>query len=149
MPSIELTTVIDAPVERVFDAARDVDRHAETMADHGERAVAGVTEGRLAADDTVTWRSRHFGVPLELTVRTTEMDRPQFFRDEQVDGPFREMRHDHRFERLGPGRTKTVDDFRFASPLGPVGSVVDALVLERYMRRLLSKRNRALRDAVE
>jgi len=59
------------------------------------------------------------------------------------------MRHDHRFEPLGDGRTRMVDDFQFASPFGPLGTAVDVLVLERYLRRLLSKRTRALRSAVE
>lgn len=148
MPTLELETVVDAPAERLFDLALDVDLHTETMG-HGERAVAGTTEGRLDEGDVVTWRARHFGVPLELTVEVTDVERPTHFRDEQVEGPFAEMVHDHRFERLGPERTRMTDEFRFRSPYGPLGSVVDALVLRRYMRRLLERRIRELKAAAE
>lgn len=148
MPTLVLETELDAPVERTFDLARDVDRHTETMG-HGERAVAGTTDGLLERGDVVTWRARHFGVPLELTVELTELDAPTYFRDEQVDGPFASMTHDHRFERLGGDRTLMVDEFRFASPFGPLGTLADRLVLARYLQRLLESRNRELRSIAE
>jgi len=54
MPTLSLETLINAPRERVFDLARDVDRHTETMG-HSEEAVAGTTSGYLEEGDTVTW----------------------------------------------------------------------------------------------
>lgn len=145
MASVHLETTIDAPRERVFDLARRVDVHVESMSAHDERAVAGTTAGELSAGDEVTWRARHFGIPLELTVEITAMDRPTHFRDEQVAGPFAWMEHDHRFEALGEGRTRMIDDFRFESPVWPLGRALDALVLRRYMARVLRRRNERLR----
>lgn len=148
MPTIVLETEIGAPIRRAFDLARDVDCHTETMG-HGERAVGGTTSGLLAEGDVVTWKARHFGVPLTLTVELTEVDAPTYFRDEQVDGPFAALTHEHSFERLPGDRTLMRDEFRFSSPLGPLGTVVDRLVLERYLRRLLTSRNRALAALAE
>lgn len=142
MATIELSRTVDAPIERVFDLARSVDCHVATMG-HGERAVAGVTEGLLAAGDEVTWRARHFGVPLRLRVRVTEVDRPSYFRDEQVAGPFADFDHEHRFEPVDGG-TELRDTVRFRSPAGPLGAVADALVIRRYLRRLIGRRNRRL-----
>ena len=42
--------------------------------------------------------------------------------------------------------TDTVD---YRSPLGPIGSVVDRIRLERYMVELLQRRNEFLRQAAE
>ena len=53
MAIIELTTVIDAPIDRVFDLARSVDLHTSSTAKTGERAVAGVTAGLIGAGDQV------------------------------------------------------------------------------------------------
>lgn len=142
MPTIFLETRIDAPVQRVFDLARDVERHTETMG-HDERAVGGTTTGRLELGDVVTWRARHFGCTLDLTVEITAMEPPLYFRDEQIDGPFAALVHEHRFEPVDGG-TRMVDGFRFASPFGPLGALVDQLVLKRYLRRLLRRRNRQL-----
>ena len=148
MPTIVLETRVDAPRERVFDLARSVDRHVETMG-HEERAIAGTTSGHLEAGDTVTWRARHFGVSMDLTVEITAMDPPRSFRDEQVSGPFATLVHEHRFEALDDDRTLMRDEFHFTSPAGPLGMLVDKLVLRRYLRRLLESRNRSLRSIAE
>lgn len=42
-----------------------------------------------------------------------------------------------------------VDRIRFTSPFGPVGRVVDALVLGRHMERLIRERNAWLAAEVE
>lgn len=143
MPTITLETRIDADRQRVFDLVRSVDHHTETTGNE-ERAVAGTTCGLLEAGDTVTWRDRHFGVPLELTVEISAMEPPQHFRDEQLVGPFGDLVHDHWFEEPADGETVMRDEFHFTSPVGPLGMVVDRLVLERYLRRLLEERNAAI-----
>jgi hypothetical protein len=48
MPVIVLRTRVAAPPRRCFDLARDVDLHERSTAASRERAVAGVTSGRLA-----------------------------------------------------------------------------------------------------
>ncbi|TMB97733.1 MAG: SRPBCC family protein [Chloroflexi bacterium] len=147
MPGIHLETSIDAPPDIVFDAARDVTVHIESARDTGERAVAGVTHGPMDLGDTVTWEARHFGVPMRLTVRISELDRPRMFADVMVEGPFRSMRHVHRFVTLPTG-TRMIDDFEYAAPLGPVGSIA-SLILTPYLRRFLARRADVLRRLAE
>jgi ligand-binding SRPBCC domain-containing protein len=148
MTVIHLTTDIEAPIERVFDLARDLDLHAASMARMGERAVAGRTTGRVEIGDTVTWRARHFGLWWSLTSRITAARAPVTFEDVQERGPFAWFRHEHRFEVVG-GVTRMHDRWEHRSPLGPVGRLVDRLVLGRYMRSLLVTRNEALKRAAE
>jgi len=148
MTSFELTTDIDAPIERVFDLARDLGLHARSMAHTGERAVAGKRSGLAEAGDTVTWRARHFGLWWSLTSRITEVDPPDRFVDEQASGPFAWFRHEHRFERVGRG-TRMRDRWEHRSPLGPLGRVVDALVLGPYLRAQLRTRNAVLKHEAE
>ena len=148
MPTLHLTTNIDASVECVFDIARSVELHTESMGSTDEKAVAGVTSGLLSEGDQVTWRARHFGVPLELTVEITAFDRPNHFRDVMVNGPFAEQIHDHYFQSLN-GKTRMIDKFRFSSPLGPLGDAVDILYLKRYLRQLLTARNHHLQQVAE
>ena len=62
MTRFRLETLIVAPIERVYDLARDVDLHARSMAHTNERAVAGRTTGLIGLGETVTWRARHFGI---------------------------------------------------------------------------------------
>lgn len=148
MALIYLETVISAPRERVFDLARSIDAHQDTAAHTGERAVAGVTSGLLGAGEEVTWEARHFGLKQRLRVRMTQFERPKHFQDSMLEGAFRQMTHDHRFEEREE-KTVMMDRFEFHSPLGVLGRMVDYLFLERYMRRFIENRNAILKRTAE
>lgn len=148
MALIELETVIDAPLERVFDLACSIDAHQDSAVGTRERAVAGVREGLIRANDEVTWEARHFGITQRLSVKITRFDRPNHFQDTMLKGPFRRMQHDHSFEDQG-GRTLMRDRFEFQSPLGFLGWLADALVLTAYMRRFILKRHAILKQVAE
>jgi ligand-binding SRPBCC domain-containing protein len=148
MPVIELTTSIAAPVERVFDLSRSIELHEASTARTGERAVAGVTSGLIGLGQEVTWRARHFGLWQKLTARIIEFERPAHFADAMVRGAFRRLEHYHYFEPTASGTTMR-DVFDFASPLGWLGRLVDALVLTRYLRTFLIERNRLIKRVAE
>lgn len=148
MAIIELVTLILAPKERCFDLSRSVELHLASTSDTGERAVAGVTTGLLQPGDEVTWSARHFGVRQKLTSRITAFERPGHFRDSMVTGAFRRFDHDHFFEAKGDA-TEMRDVFDFESPLGPLGRIADALVLTRYLRGFLERRNEVIKRAAE
>jgi ligand-binding SRPBCC domain-containing protein len=147
--TIDLTTDIDAPVDVVFDLARDLDLHARSMAHTGERAVAGRTSGRIGAGETVTWRARHFGIWWSLTSRITVVEPPTRFQDIQERGPFAWFRHEHTFESRSDGGTHMLDRWEHRSPLGPLGWLADRLILTGHMRRLLVTRNAVLKREAE
>ena len=148
MPAIELSTLIRAPRERVFDLARSLDAHQDTTGGTEERAVAGVTTGLIGMGDEVTWEARHFGVRQRLAVRITAFDRPRHFQDIMIAGAFKRMVHDHDFAEH-PAGTVMRDRFEFESPLGLLGRIADRLALTSYLRRFLIRRNDALRRLAE
>ncbi len=131
------------PKPELFDLARSIDAHKDSMARSREDAVAGVRSGLISLGEQVTWRAWHFGVPIRMTSRITQMEAPYYFVDEQVNGPFRRFRHVHEFSEDSHGTTM-VDRIEFAAPFGPVGRVVERLVLARYLRTLIETRNRHL-----
>ena len=148
MPTIEFTVMIHAPIERCFDLARSVDLHMLSTADTGERAIAGVTQGLMGLNDEVTWSARHFGVRQRLTSRIVAYDRPRHFRDSMVRGAFRRFDHDHFFE-VREDYTEMRDRFDFDSPFGPIGRLANMLVLTRYMRGFLERRNLIVKRVAE
>jgi ligand-binding SRPBCC domain-containing protein len=148
MVTIELRTFIAAPPERVFDLSLSVDLHLHSMARTREEVVAGRVAGLLGLGETVTWRARHLGVRQRLTVRISGYERPRWFRDELVRGAFAAMVHDHHFD-AADGGTAMRDVFRFSAPAGPLGWLVERLVLHRYMTRLLEDRNAAIKSIAE
>ena len=144
---IEVVTRIAAPIERCFDAARDLDLHLQSMKHTGETAVAGRTSGLIELGETVTWRARHFGVTQHFTSKITAFDRPRYFQDSMVRGAFASFVHDHFFEAKD-GETVMTDVVELRSPLGFLGRIVDRLFLGRYMHRLIEQRARGIRDAL-
>ncbi len=148
MPIIKIETEINAPIERVFDLARCIDLHAGSMSKKKEKAVAGITEGLLNKDETVTWEAVHFGIKQKLTSKITIFERPHHFRDSMVKGTFKRFDHDHFFE-VKNSQTIMRDVFDYHSPLGFLGSIADAFFLENYMTKLLESRNALIKTVAE
>ena len=148
MPIIRVEVDIAAPPDLCFDLARSVDVHVVSAAATGERAVAGKTSGLLNLNDEVTWRGRHFGLTQELTSRISAFDRPRYFRDEMVRGPFRRLSHDHHFDAIASG-TMMRDAFEFDAPYGLLGRLAESVVLTRYLRRFLEHRAAVLKKLAE
>lgn len=151
MVTLEEVTVVHAPVERCFDLARSVEVHLAGNVHWGGQALAtaGITSGLVGLGQRVAWRARHFGVWHRLTSEITAMERPAYFQDTMVQGPFRWMQHDHFFRTLPDRTTEMRDVFSFAAPFGVVGRFTEVLVLRRYMRALLVDRNEVVRRIAE
>jgi ligand-binding SRPBCC domain-containing protein len=94
MVRIHLETDIAAPIERVFDLARDIDFHQRAMAHTDEQAIGGRTSGLIGPGETVTWQARHIGRTWSLTSKITAFEPPTRFVDEQTSGPFAWFRHE-------------------------------------------------------
>jgi len=145
---IELSTIINAPIERCFDFARSIDLHLESTKQTGERAVAGRTSGLIGLGETVTWQAKHFGIRQTLTSKIIRFEYPSYFTDEMVNGAFKSFRHDHLFSSVGC-QTIMKDVFDFESPLGWLGKLANFLFLTRYMRKLLVIRNQVIKQVAE
>jgi ligand-binding SRPBCC domain-containing protein len=148
MPTIRLTTSIEASIERCFDLSLNVDLHRHSVAHTRECPVAGVTRGMMKLGDTVTWEAIHFGVKQHLTTQITAYDRPHSFTDEMIRGAFHSVKHTHEFVSQ-PSGTLMFDLFSFRAPLGILGLVAEKLILTRYMRGLLLTRNSYLKQIAE
>lgn len=127
---------------------RDIRIHTETTAQTGERAVEGVTAGKIGLGQTVTFEGTHFRMPQRLTVKVVEFDRPRLFVDEMTEGKFKSFRHVHEFSE-NEGVTLMHDTLTWESPFGIIGRIVDKLLLERHLLNLVSTRNARLKEIAE
>jgi ligand-binding SRPBCC domain-containing protein len=145
VPTIHLETFVAAPAGLCFDLCLNVNFHER--AGHG-RAVAGVTSGQMKLGDTVTWEAIHFLVRQRLTSKIVAHERPRTFIDEMQSGAFARWRHTHAFTEQSGG-TLMADDVDFASPLGILGRIADAVLLEHYMTRFLVRHNEHFKREAE
>lgn len=148
MSLIHLTTFIEAPVEKVFDLSRSLELHMSSMREYGEKIIDGKRNGLLGLNETVTWQARHWGKMRTLQVKVTALQPYSYFCDEQVNGDFKKMKHEHFFKPCQNG-TIMIDYYHFEVPYGQFGKAIDHLLLRRYMTKLLETRNRYLKSRAE
>ena len=148
MTTIQLTTKINAPIQIVFDTARDIDLHQKSTATSNEKAIAGVTTGVINEGETVTWRGKHFGFYLTHKTRITKMDFYDYFLDEMEEGNFKSFRHKHYFKEVN-GVTIMTDLLQYETPFGIFGKLFDVLTLKKHLTKFLLERNKILTETAE
>lgn len=148
MTTIRLTTEIHAPAALVFDLSRDIGLHSQSASQTRETAIAGRTSGLIEKGETVTWRGRHFGLWQTHKSLITELQYPDFFVDEMVEGRFKSFRHEHHV-RERDGMMVMEDILSYETPYGWMGHLFDRFVLKRHMTDFLRTRNAFLKSAAE
>ncbi|MGZ3845423.1 MAG: SRPBCC family protein [Flavisolibacter sp.] len=148
MPFIHLTTFIAAPQERVFDLSRSVDLHRASMKRYEEKIVDGTMSGLMNMNDTVSWTAKHLFKQRRLKTKITRLSAPEYFIDEQEEGDFKMMKHEHYFKPIQNG-TIMIDQFHFETPYGLLGRLVNNFYLKRYMTKLLKERIAMIKQVAE
>jgi ligand-binding SRPBCC domain-containing protein len=148
MPHIHITTFIAAPVERVFDLSRSIGLHKRSMIRFKEQAVSGKTSGFMELGDVVTWKAKHVWKERILKVKMISYQKPHSFTDEQIQGDFKRMKHEHFFKPCNNG-TIMIDQFHFKTPYGRFGEWFNKFYLINYMTQLLEERNGVIKSVAE
>ncbi|HUQ65961.1 MAG TPA: SRPBCC family protein, partial [Flavitalea sp.] len=128
MPFIHLTTFIAAPQERVFDLARSINLHRDSMKKYDEKILQKNAGNLLELNDSITWSARHLFKTRVLSVKITRMKSPEYFVDEQTGGDFLMMKHEHYFKPIENG-TFLIDQFHFETPYGSIGKAFNTVYL--------------------
>jgi ligand-binding SRPBCC domain-containing protein len=148
MPTIHLTSLIHAPVERVFNLSRHLGLHKKSMEHTGERAVGGVTTGLINLNESVTWEGKHFFKTRRFTSKITEMKPYESFTDEMQKGDFKSFKHQHHFKGIENG-TIIIDIIDYETPYGAIGQLVNSFYMHHYLEALVKRRNQVIKDYAE
>jgi ligand-binding SRPBCC domain-containing protein len=148
MVTIRSNTWVDAPEERCFKLATSVEFHIASARPMKETAVSGVTRGLLREGDTVKWTTQLFLLRLTHTSLVKASKPFSHFHEVMIAGIFARYEHEHFFAAMDDG-TRVRDELKFAAPFGPLGRMMETLVMRRYMTSLLKRRNAALKHAAE
>lgn len=148
MTKIKLQTKIKAPIEIVFNIARNIDVHQESASSSNEKAIAGKTSGLIELNETVMWKGKHFGFYLKHSSKITEMEFPNYFVDIMEKGHFKSFRHEHYFEEEN-GFTTMKDVLIYETPFWIFGRFFDYILLKNHMRNFLLERNAILKNIAE
>ena len=148
MTTIKLITKIKAPIQLVFDLNRNIDIHTKSTAKSNETAIAGRTSGLINKGETVTWRGKHFGIYLTHKSLIPEMESPNYFIDEMIEGRFKKFKHTHTFAEKN-GNTVMTDKIEYEIPFGLAGKLLDFMILKNYLTHFIKERNNFIKEIAE
>lgn len=101
----------------------------------------------LAEGALIDYRLRVRGVPVRWRTRIAAWEPPRRFVDEQLRGPYRLWHHEHLFEEAdGGAATRVIDRVRYAVPGGPLGTLVDRLLVRRDVEKIFAFRRQRLAE---
>ena len=148
MPTVKLTTRVNAPVDRCFDLYRSVSLHVDSYKHAHERAVGPITSGLVGPGDVAAFRMRALGFPYRMSVKVVAYDRPLHFRDSQTEGFFLRADHDHYFA-VEDGTTLVTDVFDYTPRFSWLGTLLDRLIVGRYVRWTIGQKNANVKRVAE
>jgi NADH dehydrogenase len=88
------------------------------------------------------------GIPARWRTRITDFDPPHAFTDVQVSGPYRRWEHRHEF-RAVDGGTLVSDSIEYVVPLGPLGDIANALVVQGELETIFTHRAAVIRTVLQ
>ncbi|CAN5362382.1 SRPBCC family protein [soil metagenome] len=84
------------------------------------------------------------GIPLTWLTEIVQVNAPHHFVDEQRVGPYRLWHHEHFFRARPEGGTEVRDLVTYVPPLGPLGALLDRLVIRPQLERIFEYRRAQL-----
>ena len=100
----------------------------------------------MKKDQFIEYRIGLGGVPVHWLTQISDWQPPHRFVDEQLRGPYRYWHHTHEFHEIDGG-TSMRDLVEYELPLGPLGQLAHALVVQRLLKRIFDYRWEAVRTA--
>ncbi len=143
MPSLEHRFELAHPADEVL-AWHTRPGALERLTPHWESVRVVGRSGGIEPGARVTLELRRGPVRLRWEAEHHPLRDGQGFVDEQVGGPFRRWRHEHRFESLAGERTAVVDRVEWEPPLGSLGDAFSEGYVRGALLRLFAFRERRL-----
>jgi ligand-binding SRPBCC domain-containing protein len=100
---------------------------------------------RLVGGSLLRYRLRLFGVPIHWRTRILDWRPPRSFTDLQLRGPYALWEHTHRLSPAAGG-TEIHDHIRYRIALGPVGRLVQRLLVRRCLDEIFDYRAERMRE---
>nr|WP_294895493.1 SRPBCC family protein [uncultured Pedobacter sp.] len=85
------------------------------------------------------------GIKMDWMTEITTVKENEYFIDEQRFGPFKFWHHEHHFKEIDGGVLMT-DRLTYGIPFGFIGSMANAIIVEKQTREIFEFRNKAVEE---
>lgn len=135
---LERTQVVPVPVEEAFAFFGDA-RNLEQITPPWLRFRIIEAPDEIAAGTRLRYRLTLFGIPIRWRTEIVDWSPPHGFVDVQRRGPFRVWEHTHRLRAVSGG-TEIYDHVRYGLFFGPLGGLVQRLLVRRWVEGIFDYR---------
>lgn len=85
------------------------------------------------------------GIPMQWTTEITQVQKPNFFIDEQRQGPYKMWHHQHHFEEKDGGVLMT-DIIHYWPPFGFLGNIANSLLIKKQLKGIFDYRKKKVEE---
>ncbi len=85
------------------------------------------------------------GIPMNWTTEITQVNSPNFFIDEQRQGPYKMWHHQHHFEEKDGGVLMT-DIIHYWPPMGFLGSLANTVLIKKQLKGIFDYRKVKIKE---
>jgi ligand-binding SRPBCC domain-containing protein len=148
MAVFETSLVIDGTIEQAFDfLIRPANHEKLSPPGVGLRFVNPPEEFVLGTQ--FEFKIQSWGLVHSSKHEIIEFDRPDLFVEQQIQGPLKYWRHEHRFETNTEGKVVIIDIIDFAPPGGILGMMATESVLLENLEDGFYHRHQQLRKLLK
>jgi ligand-binding SRPBCC domain-containing protein len=139
---LQVTMSLDRPRDEVFGFFADAGNLAFLTPPELNFEILTPLPVAMHQGTLISYRLRLFGVPFAWQSLISRWEPPVCFVDEQLQGPYRQWVHTHRFHEVSGG-TEIVDQVEYRLPLAPLSATLQWLV-SRQLKRIFQYRQQQL-----
>lgn len=148
MPKLQFTTVIHAPIQRVFDLTRCVSLHKRHFEKHAIVPVQGKYSGLLDLRDHVTWRGKLGRKVRQIAIEVTDLKAPEYLKMEFRKELFDQFQHEAYFKSIENG-TILIDQIEYELPAKAFTPFFNKNCVGKMITDLLKERNALCKEYAE
>jgi ligand-binding SRPBCC domain-containing protein len=143
--SLERTQRIDCSIDEVFEFFADAGNLEALTPSFLHFRILTPLPIEMKQGSRIDYALRLFAIPLRWRTRIAEWVPGRRFTDEQESGPFKVWSHTHEFEDCAD-HVLMRDRVHYMLPLGAIGRLLHALVIERTLVAIFDFRSRAIAE---
>src|SRR5438067_2543022 len=149
MPTLEFEQVLAAPLGKVWAFFDDPVEGLPALSPPELEVKVESADVPVKAGARIVLTAKALGRRVRWVVKIVEHRPPHAvvfgeearFVDEMERGPFAAWRHEHDFERVDEKTTRLTDRVTYRVPLGPIGWLIDPLLVRPKVRALFRYRH--------
>lgn len=134
---------IGRPVDEVFAFFARAENLQRLTPEWLHFKILNIDPNPVRQGTLIRYRLRWRVFPIYWTTRITVWEPPHRFVDEQLKGPYRLWRHEHRFVPEGSG-TRIHDEVQYLLPFGTLGRIVHRVQVRNDVESIFAYRRSAV-----